>query len=71
MVMTLVVAGVGTLAAIVMLLRVTSDLEPTVRAVTSLEKELTSELEKLRSEQERMARRTGGFRQPGTTTGAQ
>lgn len=66
--MTLVIAGVGTLAAIVMLLRVAAELEPTVRSVTGLGKDLTAELESLRVEQKRMARRTRGSRHPGTAT---
>lgn len=68
--MMLVIAGVGTLTAILMLLRVASELEPTVRAVTELEKDLTPELEGLRGEQERIARRTGATRHRGTATGA-
>lgn len=64
----LVIAGLGTVAAIVLVFRLSAELAPTVKELSDLGRELTPEIQGLREDQAAMERRLEQIRQPGQRT---
>lgn len=64
----LVIAGLGAVIAIVLVFRLSAELAPTVKELSSLGRDLTPEIQGLREDQAAMQQRLEHIRQPGERT---